>query len=98
MTSKIGKIFSIKLLLYLGTLGKGYMIEYSDNTFHSFCQTSNDSEIEEEDEDERTLNSLSHFISLGGFCHTQLHLGFSAKLRIWQVPACKIETQSGIIL
>ena len=78
MTSKIGKIFSIKLLLYLVTLGKGYMIEYSDNTFHSFCETSYDSEIEEEDEDERTLNFLSHFISLGGFCHTRLHLGFSA--------------------
>ena len=27
-----------------------------------------------------------------------LHLGFSVKLRIWQVPACKMEPQSGIIL
>ena len=26
-----------------------------------------------------------------------LHLGFSAKLRIWQVPTCKMEPQSGII-
>ena len=31
------------------------------------------------------------------FCHTRLHLGFSAKLRIWQVPACKMEPRSGII-
>ena len=26
-----------------------------------------------------------------------LHLGFSVKLRIWQVPACKMEPRSGII-
>ena len=32
------------------------------------------------------------------YCHTRLHLGFSAKLRIWQLPACKMEPQSGIIL
>ena len=31
------------------------------------------------------------------FCHTRLHLEFSAKLRIWQVPTCKMEPQSGII-
>ena len=31
------------------------------------------------------------------YCHTRLHLGFSAKLRIWQVPACKMEPQSDII-
>ena len=31
-------------------------------------------------------------------CHTRLHLGFSAKLRIWQVPACKMEPQNGVIL
>ena len=31
------------------------------------------------------------------YCHTRLHLGFSAKLRIWQVPACKMEPRSGII-
>ena len=30
-------------------------------------------------------------------CHTRLHLGFSAKLRIWQVPADKMEPQSGNI-
>ena len=29
--------------------------------------------------------------------HTQLHLGFLAKLRIWQVPACKMEPRSGNI-
>ena len=27
-----------------------------------------------------------------------LHLGFSAKLRIWQVSACKMEPQSGTII
>ena len=27
-----------------------------------------------------------------------LHLGFSVKLRIWQVPACKMEPQSGYIM
>ena len=26
-----------------------------------------------------------------------LHLGFSAKLRIWQVSACKMEPRSGYI-
>ena len=30
------------------------------------------------------------------YCHTRLHPGFSAKLRIWQVPACKMESRSGI--
>ena len=34
---------------------------------------------------------------LKGNCHTRLHLRFSAKLRIWQVPACKMEPQSGSI-
>ena len=33
-----------------------------------------------------------------GYCHTRLHLGFSAKLRIEQVPASKMEPQSGIII
>ena len=32
------------------------------------------------------------------FCHTRLQLGFLAKLRILQVPACKMEPQSGIII
>ena len=31
------------------------------------------------------------------YSHTQLH-GFSAKLEIWQVPACKMEPHCGIIL
>ena len=31
-------------------------------------------------------------------CHTRLHLGFSAKLRIWQVSACKMEPRSGMIM
>ena len=37
------------------------------------------------------LEGLSIFATLG------LHLGFSAKLRIWQVSACKMEPRSGII-
>ena len=32
------------------------------------------------------------------YCHTRLHLGYSAKLGIWQVPACKMEPRRGIIL
>ena len=31
------------------------------------------------------------------YCHTRLHLGFSAKLGIWQVPTCKMEPRSGYI-
>ena len=29
------------------------------------------------------------------YCHTRLHLEFSDKLKIWQVPACNIEPRSG---
>ena len=32
------------------------------------------------------------------YCHTRLHLGFKAKLKIWQASACKMEPQSGIII
>ena len=32
------------------------------------------------------------------YCHTRLHLGFEAMLKIWQVPACKMEPQRGIII
>ena len=31
-------------------------------------------------------------------CHIRFHLGFSAKLKIWQEPACKMELQSDTIL
>ena len=31
------------------------------------------------------------------YCHTRLHLGFSAKLRIEQESSCKMEPRSGII-
>ena len=31
-------------------------------------------------------------------CHTRLHLGFLAKLGIWQVLACRMEPQSGLII
>ena len=30
------------------------------------------------------------------YCHTLLHLGFSDKLRVWQVPACKMGPRSGM--
>ena len=33
----------------------------------------------------------------GKYCHTQLHLGFSAGLKI-QVPTCKMEPQRGCIM
>ena len=32
------------------------------------------------------------------FCHTRLHLGFSAELRILQVSACNMEPRSGTII
>ena len=34
---------------------------------------------------------------LEGVCHTRIHLGFSAKLIIWQVPTCNMEPRSGNI-
>ena len=40
----------------------------------------------------KLLCSWSIFATLG------LHLGFSAKLRIWQVPTCKMEPRSGYIM
>ena len=36
-------------------------------------------------------------LGLAIHCHTRLHFGFSAKLGIWQVPACKMEPRSGYI-
>ena len=39
-----------------------------------------------------------HAVLRINFCHTRLHLGFSAKMRIWQVAACKMEPQRGIVL
>ena len=41
---------------------------------------------------------LSQLWQMSSYCHTRLNLGFSAKLKIWQVPTCKMEPQSGIIL
>ena len=32
------------------------------------------------------------------FCHTRLHLGLSAGLKIFQVPTCKMEPQRGCIM
>ena len=37
-------------------------------------------------------------VTISQFCHTRLHLRFSTKLKIWQVPACKMEPQSGKIM
>ena len=45
-----------------------------------------------------TLASLSVLACGSMYCHTRLHLGFLAKLRILQVPACKMEPQGGIII
>ena len=36
-------------------------------------------------------------LTLNIYCHTRLHLGFSANLRILQVPKCKMEPRSGNI-
>ena len=41
---------------------------------------------------------IAKLIKGWNFCRTQLHYGFSAKLKIWEVPACKMEPQSGVIL
>ena len=41
---------------------------------------------------------ICHLSRFTVYCHTRLNLGFSAKLKIWQVPACKMESQRGIIL
>ena len=37
-------------------------------------------------------------INITHCCHTRLHLGFSAMLKIQQVSACKMEPQSGMIM
>ena len=44
------------------------------------------------------LLELQSWPGIAYYCHTRLHLGFSAKLRIWQVPACKMEPQSDYIM
>ena len=36
-------------------------------------------------------------VKLVKYFHTRPHLGFSAKLRMWQAPACKMEPQSDYI-
>ena len=45
----------------------------------------------------RITLSVNLILTTVWFCHTRLHLGFSAKLKIWQVPTCKMEPRSGII-
>ena len=35
---------------------------------------------------------------VGHIATLRLHLGFSAKLTIWQVPTCKMEPRSGNIM
>ena len=40
----------------------------------------------------RDGNAKTIFATLG------LHLRFSAKLKIWQIPACKMEPRSGYIM
>ena len=34
-------------------------------------------------------------VAIYKYCHTRLHLGFLAKLRIWQVPACFLSKSAG---
>ena len=48
---------------------------------------------------------LTHFLYnyqisfwLKSYCQTRLHLGFSAKLGVWQDSAFKMEPRSGIII
>ena len=43
-------------------------------------------------------NHFSPFSTICHNCHTPLHFGFSAMLRIWHVQACKMEPQIGVIL
>ena len=49
-----------------------------------------------EDGGKRTLGC--QILSAKNYCHTRLHLGFPAMLKIWQVPACKGEPRSGYIM
>ena len=43
-------------------------------------------------------NHFSPFSTICHNCHTPLHFGFSAMLRIWHVQACKMEPQVSFIL
>ena len=45
-----------------------------------------------------TMQFLSTFYRTENIATLGLHLRFSAKLRVWQVPACKMEPQSGMIM
>ena len=57
-----------------------------------YSELANLSELELKEWKEVVTMSEPNFAKLG------LHLGFSAEQRIWQVPACKMEPQRGIIL
>ena len=45
-----------------------------------------------------TMRFLSTFYLTENIATLGLHLRFSAKLRVWQVPACKMEPRSGMIM
>ena len=45
-----------------------------------------------------TMQFLSTFYRTENIATLRLHLRFSAKLRVWQVPACKMEPRSGMIM
>ena len=47
---------------------------------------------------EDKLSNKQGSVELFQYFHTGLHVGFSAKLRIWQAPTCKMEPRSGIII
>ena len=48
--------------------------------------------------DTKGLTIIHCFFQISSCCHTRLHLVYSAKLRIWQVPACKMDPQYSIII
>ena len=45
-----------------------------------------------------TARNYKDIVSTLFFATLGLHLGFSAKQRIWQVSACKMEPQGGTII
>ena len=46
----------------------------------------------------KVIDSFRPQLSIGDYCHTRPYLEISAQLKIWQVSACKIGPQSGIII
>ena len=63
-----------------------------------FVFSNNEQSMEQILNEVKQSSSLSLSWAWPCCCHTRLHLGYSAKLRIWQVSACKMEPQSGTII